>query len=115
MKEFIIQNMEFIISLVSMIITWLLGKITKRYTKLSNKLIPLQNAIIMIICVVIYYFATGNLSTVIAAGSPVATLIYDVLHNIRQYNWERVTNFEKLELQTTFNTDNLEGDGEDEI
>lgn len=111
MKEFIIQNMELIISLVSMIITWLLGKITKRYTKLSNKLIPLQNAIIMIICVVIYYFATGNVSTVIAAGSPVATLIYDVLHNIRQYNLESL---EDGETQTTFNTDNLEGD-EDEI
>lgn len=115
MKEFIIQNMELIISLVSMIITWLLGKITKRYTKLSNKLIPLQNAIIMLICVAIYYFATGNISTVIAAGSPVATLIYDVLHNVNQYKWERIEDFETPEeKQTNFNTDNLEGD-EDEI
>lgn len=112
MKEFIVQNMEFIISLVAMLVTWLLGKITKRYTKLSNKLIPLQNAFIMIICVVIYYFATGSVSAVIAAGSPVATLIYDVLHNIRKYNLEENDNNE--ETQTTFNTDNLEGD-EDEI
>ena len=112
MKEFIVENMEFIIGLVSMIITWLLGKITKRYTKLSNKLIPLQNIIIMIICVAIYYLATGNLSTVIAAGSPVATLIYDVLHNVKEYNLEKLE--EPEEKQTTFNTDNLEGD-EDEI
>lgn len=111
MKEFIIQNMEFIISLVSMLITWILGKITKRYTKLSNKLIPLQNAIIMIICVGIYYLATGDMSTVVAAGSPVATLIYDVYHNTKQYNWEDVDDEDK---QTTFNNDNLEGD-EDEI
>lgn len=112
MKEFIIENMELIISLVSMLVTWIAGKITKRYTKLSNKVIPLQNAIIMIVCVVIYYFATGSISTVIAAGSPVATLIYDVIHNIRKYNLEQLD--EPEEEQTTFNTDNLEGD-EDEI
>ena len=112
MKEFIIQNMEFIVGLISMIITWLLGKITKRYTKLSNKLIPLQNVIVMVICVAIYYFATGNISTVIAAGSPVATLIYDVLHNAQEYNLEKLE--EPEEKQTTFNTDKLGGD-EDEI
>ena len=97
MKEFIIENMEIIISFVSMIITWLLGKVVKHHTNLSNKLIPLQNVLIMIICVAIYYFATGDISTVIAAGSPVATLIYDILHNIREYNLSKLNNFEETE------------------
>lgn len=98
MKEFIIDNMELIISFVSMIITWLMGKVIKHHTSISNKLIPLQNTIIMIVCVVIYYLATGDISTVIAAGSPVATLIYDVLHNIKLYNLSRLNDFETDEL-----------------
>ena len=108
MKEFIIENMEVIISFISMVVTWLMGKIIKNHTNISNKLIPFQNVIIMVLCVLIYYFATGDWSTVVAAGSPVATLIYDVLHNVRQYNWEKTTNFENLEVQTTFNKDDLE-------
>lgn len=98
MKEFIIENMEFIISLVSMIVTWIAGKIVKNHTNISSKLIPLENVVIMVICVAIYYFATGDISTVIAVGSPVATLIYDILHNIREYNLEKLNSFEELEL-----------------
>lgn len=107
MKEFIIENMEIIISFVSMVITWLLGKVVKHHTNLSNKLIPLQNVLIMVICVAIYYFATGDISTVIAVGSPVATLIYDILHNIREYNLEKLNNFEELEEEPIQNDDEL--------
>lgn len=98
MKEFIVENMEFIISLVSMLITWTIGKVTKRYTNLSNKLIPLQNTIIMVVCVLIYFFATGDISLVIASGSPVATLIYDVWHNTKKYSLEKTSTPEEREL-----------------
>ena len=114
MKEFIIENMEVIISFVSMIVTWVLGIVVKNHTKISNKLIPLQNAIIMIICVVIYYFATGDLSSVIAVGSPVATLIYDVCHNIRNYNWAKLTDFETEELYKEEYDDELLVERDDE-
>ena len=97
MKEIIVENMEFIIMLVSMLVTWLCGKITKKYTKLSNKLIPIQNIIIMLICVFIYYLATDDISLVIASGSPVATLIYDTFHNFKKYELERTLDFEEKE------------------
>ena len=80
MKEFIIQNIEVIITFVTMIVTWLFGRITKKSDKIPNNLIPIQNAVIMIISVIIYYYATGDFSSVVATGSPVATLIYDVVH-----------------------------------
>lgn len=107
MKEFIINNMEVIISFVSMIVTWVLGKVIKNHTNISNKLIPLQNAIIMIICVAIYYFATGDWSAVIAVGSPVATLIYDISHNIRSYNLEKLDDFETEEFYNEEDDDEL--------
>lgn len=114
MKEFIINNMEIIISFVSMLVTWLLGKIIKNHTSVSNKLIPLGNVIIMVICVAIYYFATGDWSTVVAAGSPVATLIYDILHNIKSYNLSKLNNFETAELYNSKMDDELLVERDDE-
>lgn len=82
MKDLIIENMELIITFITMGITWLLGIISKKSNKISNKIIPLQNIIIMILACSIYYWATGEISVVLASGSPVATLIYDVIHNM---------------------------------
>lgn len=84
MKEFIVNNMEIIISFITMIITWIAGKIIKKHTNLSNKVIPMANIVIMLISVGIYYYATGSISAVIASGSPVATLIYDLLHTYKK-------------------------------
>ena len=114
MKEFIIQNMEVVISFVSIVVTLILGKVIKNHTGISNKLIPLQNAIIMIICVGIYYFATGDMSAVIAAGSPVATLIYDVFHNIKAYNLAKLNDFENDEFYNSRMDDNLLAERDDE-
>ena len=80
MKELIINNMETIIMIITMGLTWLLGKLSKKNEKLSNKIIPYQNIIIMVIATIIYYLATGNWSMVIASGSPIATLLYDTYH-----------------------------------
>lgn len=88
MKELIINNMEFIIMLVTIGLTWLLGKLSKKNEKLSNKIIPYQNIIIMIVATLIYYWATGNWSMVIASGSPIATLLYDMIHTTKKDNFE---------------------------
>lgn len=88
MKEFIIQNMEIIVSFITMIITWGFGYIIKKNQKYSNKLIPLQNVVIMLLAVGIYYWATGDFSSVIASGSPVATLIYDLIHTFMKAEHE---------------------------
>ena len=84
MKELIIENMELIITLLSMLTTWILGMISKKSTKISNKLIPYQNIVIAIISSLIYYWATGSFSMVVATGSPVATLIYDAIHQLKK-------------------------------
>lgn len=84
MKEFIIENMEVIVSFITMLITWFLGIVSKKSSKIQNNKIPLQNMIIMLLACMIYYYATGSMSAVVASGSPVATLIYDALHGLNK-------------------------------
>ena len=83
MKEFLIENIEIIISIVTMIITWICGKLAKKNKHILNNRIPIQNIIIAIVMTGIYYLITGDISMVVASGSPVATLIYDAVH---EYN-----------------------------
>ena len=83
MKTFIIDNIDVIISLVTIIVTWILGYLSKKNPNFSNNMIPIQNIIIMVIVVTIYWIATGDFNLVIASSSPVATIIYDTIHCIR--------------------------------
>lgn len=84
MKEIILNNMELIIAVITAIVTWVLGLVSKKSTKIKNNLIPIQNIIIMIIASGIYWYVTGDFSMVIASGSPVATMIYDTIHNLKK-------------------------------
>lgn len=88
MKELIINNMEVIIMVITMVITWVFGLLTKKNEMLSNKLIPYQNIIIMAIATAVYYYATGSFSMVVASGSPIATLLYDMVHTSKKENYE---------------------------
>lgn len=84
MKEFIINNIETIITLCTMIITWVCGILAKKSKHIMNNRIPIQNILIALLMTGIYWFATGDLSLTIASGSPIATLIYDAVHNIKK-------------------------------
>ena len=86
MREFLIENMDVIVAFWTMVITWLFGYLAKKSSFFSNNLIPLQNIIIMIIVVSIYWYLTGDFNMVIASSSPVATIIYDTIHCIRYKN-----------------------------
>ena len=84
MKEFILTNMEFIIGLVTAIVTYILGKLAKKSKKIKTNSIPIQNILIAIISSLIYYAVTNDFSMVVASGSPVATLLYDLMHSIKK-------------------------------
>ena len=88
MRVFLIDNMDTIIAISTMIVTWVLGYLAKKNPFFSNNMIPLQNLLIMIIVVSIYWFLTGDFNMVIASSSPVATIIYDTLHCIKCHNNE---------------------------
>lgn len=84
MKEFIIENFEAIITLLTMGLTYSLGKVSKLSKKISNNLIPIQNMLVMLIASGIYYWATGDFSMLVASGSPLTTLFYDAIHSIKK-------------------------------
>ncbi len=83
MKVFILENIDVIISFITMMVTWMLGYYAKRSSFFSNNFIPIQNLIIMILAISLYWFATGDFSLVIASSSPVATIIYDTIHCVK--------------------------------
>lgn len=84
MKELLLNNMEFVISFVTIIVTWILGKLAKKSKLVQNERIPIQNLTIGICVTLIYYAITKDWSMVVASGSPVATLLYDIVHNLRK-------------------------------
>lgn len=75
--------MDVVIAICTMIVTWSLGYLEKKNPFFSSKMIPLQNILIMLIVVSIYWYLTGDFNMVIASSSPVATIIYDTIHCIR--------------------------------
>lgn len=84
MKELLLNNMEFIISFVTIIITWIFGKLAKKSKFIKDERIPIQNLTIGIIVTLIYYAITKDVSMIVASGSPIATLLYDIIHNLKK-------------------------------
>lgn len=84
MIEFLNENMETIITLITMIVVWVLGKLAKKNSKIKNDAIIYQNIIVGIISACLYYITTQNISTAIALSGIFATTGYDVLHNFEK-------------------------------
>lgn len=84
MIEFLNENMETVITLITMIVVWVLGKLAKKNSKIKNDAIIYQNIIVGIISACLYYITTQNISTAIALSGIFATTGYDVLHNFEK-------------------------------
>lgn len=73
-----------LISLVTIIVTWVLGVISKKYTKLNNKLIPIQNILVGLIVALIEWIVTKDFKVAIALSGIFAGGAYDVINNINK-------------------------------
>lgn len=73
-----------IIQIVTIIVTWLLGIVSKKYTCLNNKLIPIQNMSIGLIVAAIEWIVTKDFSTAIALSGLIAGGSYDIFHNLEK-------------------------------
>jgi uncharacterized membrane protein YeaQ/YmgE (transglycosylase-associated protein family) len=73
-----------LISLVTIIVTWLLGVVSKKYTKLNNKLIPIQNILVGLIVAIIEWIVTKDFKVAIALSGIFAGGAYDVINNINK-------------------------------
>lgn len=73
-----------LISLVTIIVTWILGVISKKYTKLNNKLIPIQNILIGVIVALVEWIVTKDFKVAIALSGIIAGGTYDIFHNLEK-------------------------------
>lgn len=78
------MELTHIISIVTIVVTWGLGVISKKYTKLNNKLIPIQNIIIGVVVALIEWGLTKDFETALALSGLIAGGSYDVFHNLEK-------------------------------
>ena len=82
--EFITNNIEMIITFVTMVITWILGAISKKSQYINNNLIIIQNVLVGIISAVLYYIITKDFSMAITMSGILAETGYNLLHNVEK-------------------------------
>ena len=71
-----------IIMIITIIITWLLGKLSKKCSFISNNLIPIQNVIIGVIVAIVEWIITKDFNSAIAISGLLAGGSYDIIHNV---------------------------------
>lgn len=78
------MELEYIIVIVTMIVTWVLGIVAKKVPFISNNLIPVQNLLIGLIVAIIEYIITGDFKIAIATSGLLAGGIYDIKNNTKK-------------------------------
>ncbi|HAV90216.1 MAG TPA: hypothetical protein DCW44_02945 [Eubacterium sp.] len=78
------MELEYIVSLVTILVTFVLGIISKKNPKLSNKIIPIQNLFVGLIVAVIEFFITKDFKVAIALSGLIAGGTYDIVHNLNK-------------------------------
>jgi len=78
------MTLEYLISLITVIVTLVLGIVSKKSSKIKNNLIPIQNLLIGVIVAIIELVITKDFSTAIALSGLVAGGTYDIVHNLQK-------------------------------
>ena len=76
--------LDFWITLATIIATIVIGQLTKKFTNLESKQIPLQNLAIGIIVCIIQYAITRDINTAVAVSGLMSGGIYDAGQSIKQ-------------------------------
>lgn len=82
------MELEYIVSLVTILVTFVLGIISKKNPKLSNKIIPIQNLFVGLIVALIEFIITKDFKVAIALSGLIAGGTYDIVHNLRKLKGE---------------------------
>lgn len=78
------MELEYIVSLVTILVTFVLGIISKKNPKMSNKLIPIQNLLVGLIVAIIEFAITKDFKVAIAISGLIAGGTYDIVHNLNK-------------------------------
>lgn len=83
------MELEYIVSLVTILVTFVLGIIAKKNPKMSNKLIPMQNLFIGVIIALIEFAITKDFKVAIMLSGLLAGGTYDLVKNLRELLLEK--------------------------
>lgn len=78
------MNIEYLVALITIVVEIILGFISKKNPKVSNKLIPIQNLIVGIIVAIVEFVITKDFKVAIAVSGLIAGGTYDIVHNLKK-------------------------------
>lgn len=78
------MSIEYLVALITIAVEIILGFISKKNPRISNKLIPIQNLIVGIIVAVVEFAITKDFKVAIAVSGLIAGGTYDIVHNLRK-------------------------------
>ena len=76
--------LDFWITLATIVATIIMGQLTKKFTTLDSKQIPLQNLAIGIIVCIIQFAITRDINTAVAVSGIISGGTYDLGKSIKQ-------------------------------
>ena len=79
--EFLNNNIETIIMMLTQIVVWILGALSKKNENIKNDMIIFQNGIIGLISCVLYYIVSKDFSVAIATSGLTADVLYNLVHS----------------------------------
>ena len=79
--EFLNNNIETIIMMLTQIIVWILGALSKKNENIKNDIIIFQNGIVGLISCFLYYVVTKDFSVAIATSGLTADIVYNLVHS----------------------------------
>ena len=78
------MTLEYLISLITIVVTLVLGIVSKKSPKIKNNLIPIQNLLIGVIVAIVEWIITKYFNTAIALSGLIAGGTYDIVHNLQK-------------------------------
>lgn len=78
------MTLEYMLEIVTILVTFIMGVIVKKNPKISNKAIPLQNLTIGVVMALIEFIITKDFKTSIALAGLLTGGTYDLAKNLRE-------------------------------
>ena len=78
------MTLEYLISLITIVVTLVLGFVSKKSPKIKNNLIPIQNLLIGVIVAIVEWILTKDFNTAIALSGLIHGGTYDIVHNLQK-------------------------------
>lgn len=79
------MEVSYVVSLITVIVTLVLGEIVKQHPKINKKLvIPIQNLIVGVVVAIVYFIITKDFNVAISVSGLIAGGTYDLVKNLSQ-------------------------------